>query len=144
MIAQVSPLRPAPPPTPELVGGGALTLCRVSKTYEVNRRPVPVLADLDLQVAPGEFVSLVGASGCGKSTILRLVVGLDREHGGSIQLDGRPITGPGLERSIVFQEHRLLPWLTVADNVALGLTDRAPAAPPRLEGAHLSRAPERG
>jgi sulfonate transport system ATP-binding protein len=112
---------PRPDRIPLPTGPGALALRKVSKTYEVDGRPLRVLQDLDLEVAPGEFVTLVGASGCGKSTILRLVVGLDVEHEGDILLDGRPITGPGLERGIVFQEHRLLPWLTVEQNVGIGL-----------------------
>ena len=117
--------------------GGALELRRVSKTYDVDGASLRVLDDVDLAVAPGQFVTLVGASGCGKSTILRLVVGLDVEHQGQILLDGRPITGPGLERSIVFQDHRLLPWLTVQQNVAIGLHggDRAGAARPRAGSA---------
>ncbi|MET1114640.1 MAG: ABC transporter ATP-binding protein [Comamonas sp.] len=80
-----------------------------------------VLQDIDLQLPPGEFVSIVGASGCGKSTLLRLVLGLDTEYDGAITLGGASITGPGLERGIVFQDHRLFPWLTVEQNIAVGL-----------------------
>lgn len=100
---------------------GALDLRKVSKTYQVDGQPLKVLQSINLIVEPGEFVTLVGSSGCGKSTILRLIVGLDVDYEGDILLDGAPITGPGLERSIVFQEHRLLPWLTVEQNIALGL-----------------------
>ncbi len=100
---------------------GALSLQGVSKNYEVDGQTLSVLENVNLAIEPGEFVTLVGPSGCGKSTILRLVVGLDDEYEGRILLDGAPIEGPGLERSIVFQEHRLLPWLTVEQNVALGL-----------------------
>ncbi len=100
---------------------GALNLRNVSKTYQVDGKPLKVLQNINLVVEPGEFVTLVGSSGCGKSTILRLIVGLDTECQGEILLDGAPITEPGLERSIVFQEHRLLPWLTVSQNIALGL-----------------------
>lgn len=100
---------------------GTLDLRGVSKTYQVDRQPLQVLQEINLVVKPAEFVTLVGASGCGKSTILRLVVGLDVDYQGDILLDGRTITAPGLERSIVFQEHRLLPWLNVEQNIALGL-----------------------
>jgi len=80
-----------------------------------------VLQDIDLQLPPGEFVSIVGASGCGKSTLLRLVLGLDTEYDGAITLGGEDITGPGLDRGIVFQDHRLFPWLTVEQNIGVGL-----------------------
>lgn len=118
---------------------GTLDLRRVSKTYQVDKQPLQVLQDINLVVAPGEFVTLVGASGCGKSTILRLVVGLDVNYEGDILLDGQTITGPALERSIVFQEHRLLPWLTVEQNIALGLdTDpRSSAEKKRTVNEHI-------
>jgi nitrate ABC transporter ATP-binding subunit len=123
----------SPARAPEPPRSGTLDLRKVSKTYQVNHQPLLVLQDINLVVKPGEFVTLVGASGCGKSTILRLVVGLDVDYEGDILLDGQPITEPGLERSIVFQEHRLLPWLTVEQNVALGLdTDRRSAAEKKL------------
>jgi sulfonate transport system ATP-binding protein len=117
---------------------GALDLRRVSKTYQVDRQALRVLQEIDLVVAPGEFVTLVGASGCGKSTILRLVVGLDVDHEGDILLDGQPITGPGLERSIVFQEHRLLPWLTVEQNVAIGLHAQSASERARIVQEHIA------
>jgi sulfonate transport system ATP-binding protein len=87
-----------------------------------------VLQNIDLVVPEGRFVSIVGASGCGKSTLLRLVLGLDDQYEGRILLDGRPIHGTGPERGIVFQDHRLFPWLTVEQNIALGLrnADLAP------------------
>lgn len=121
-VAEISPFPTVSPlPPTSQARSGALALRHVSKSYQVNRQPLPVLQDISLTVEPGQFVTLVGASGCGKSTILRLVVGLDTAYAGEILLDGRPITGPGLERSIVFQEHRLLPWLTIEQNIALGL-----------------------
>ncbi len=98
-----------------------LTIRDVSKSYVVDTKPISVLRNIGLQINPGEFVSIVGASGCGKSTLLRLIVGLDVDYDGDILLDGRRIEGPGPERGIVFQEHRLFPWLTVEDNVRLGL-----------------------
>jgi sulfonate transport system ATP-binding protein len=122
------------------VDRGSLQLRNVDKSYEVDGRVLEVLTGIDLVVEPGEFVSLVGASGCGKSTILRLIVGLDIEHGGDILLDGRPVTGPGLNRGIVFQEHRLLPWLTIEQNVGLSLaaTNRPAAECARLVRDHIN------
>jgi sulfonate transport system ATP-binding protein len=99
----------------------ALAIRAVSKSYRVDGRALQVLNRVALDIAPREFASVVGASGCGKSTLLRLIVGLDTDYEGAILLDGRRIDGPGPERGIVFQDHRLFPWLTVAGNIALGL-----------------------
>lgn len=79
-----------------------------------------VLNDIDLTVAPGEFVSLVGPSGCGKSTILRLLAGLEQPVEGSVTVDSKQVTGPSPLRALAFQDSTLLPWRTVRDNVALG------------------------
>jgi ABC-type nitrate/sulfonate/bicarbonate transport system ATPase subunit len=99
----------------------ALDVRGVSKRFHVSGRDVPVLADIGMSVRPGEFVTIVGPSGCGKSTLLRLILGLDTDYSGEIRINGVPVTGPGLDRGIVFQDHRLLPWLTVRDNVAAAL-----------------------
>ncbi len=98
-----------------------IEIARVAKDFTVNGRPLRALDGIDLTVAPGEFVTIVGASGCGKSTLLRIVAGLDPAHDGAVRHDGRPVTGPSLQRGIVFQEPRLFPWLTVAENIGLGL-----------------------
>lgn len=91
------------------------------KQFAVSGQAVPVLENVELTIEEGEFIAIVGSSGCGKSTLLRLLVGLDQEFEGQIQVQGKPVTGVGLDRGIVFQEHRLFPWLTVRQNVALGL-----------------------
>ncbi|MFW7267858.1 ABC transporter ATP-binding protein [Gluconacetobacter sp. Hr-1-5] len=98
-----------------------LVLDHIDRRFALDGTTLHVLADIDLAIPQGAFVSLLGPSGCGKSTLLRILSGLDRPDGGQILLDGRPITEPGLDRGIVFQEARLLPWLTVERNVALGL-----------------------
>lgn len=98
-----------------------LAIRHVTKTYVVDDMPLPVLQDVSLSVLPGEFVSIVGASGCGKSTLLRLIVGLDDVYRGEILLGGTQVSGPGADRGIVFQDHRLFPWLTLTENVALAL-----------------------
>ncbi len=87
-----------------------------SKRY----RNAPVLKDVSLQIRAGEIVSLVGPSGCGKSTLLRLIAGLDREYEGDIYFDGLRLHDPVRDIGMVFQEPRLLPWLTVAENVSFG------------------------
>ncbi|MFG1480422.1 ABC transporter ATP-binding protein [Xanthobacter sp. V4C-4] len=115
-----APFAPPAAPVP-LAGRPALDIRNVSKAFAVGRGAIEVLSGISLAVEAGSFVSIVGASGCGKSTLLRLILGLDLDYSGEIRLDGRPVTGPGPERSIVFQEHRLLPWLTVEANVGAAL-----------------------
>jgi sulfonate transport system ATP-binding protein len=98
-----------------------LALDNVGKTYPNDVR---ALDGVSMLVAPGEIVVVVGGSGCGKSTLLRVVCGLDQPSQGRIQLDGARIAGPHERIGIVFQEPRLLPWLSVADNVGFGLDGR--------------------
>src|SRR4051794_21106712 len=100
---------------------GQLRIDSVSKSFSVSGKPLRVLDDLNLAVEPGGFLTIVGASGCGKSTLLRLVAGLDTDFDGNVTLDGERVTAPSLDRGLVFQEPRLFPWLTVAQNIALGL-----------------------
>ncbi|HGW1000665.1 TPA: ABC transporter ATP-binding protein [Raoultella planticola] len=84
---------------------------------------VTALQNFSLDIAAGELVVLVGSSGCGKSTLLRMLIGLEPVTQGEIRINGEPVRGVGKERGIVFQEPRLFPWLTVIDNVMLGLAD---------------------
>ena len=86
--------------------------------------PVRALLPVDLSVVENDFITLLGPSGCGKSTLLRIVAGLDRPSTGRVSLDGRPVTGPGPERGMVFQSYTLFPWLTVTENIAYGLVER--------------------
>lgn len=98
-----------------------LTLQHVHKQFEQKQQVLPVLEDINLDIKRGEFVSIVGSSGCGKSTLLRLIAGLDQDFQGHLLLNGEAIRGPSLKRGIVFQEHRLLPWLNVRENIRLAL-----------------------
>jgi sulfonate transport system ATP-binding protein len=107
------------PPTNK---AGMLDIAIARTTFLGSRGPVTVLHDISLRIDPGEFVCIVGASGCGKTTLLRILAGLETDYEGTVHLDGERITGPDLTRGIVFQEHRLLPWLTVHENVAFGLS----------------------
>ena len=100
-----------------------------------NREPITALSDFSLEVGKGEFVSIVGPSGCGKSSFLNILLGLIKPDGGEIQLNGAPITGPGQERAMVFQEFGLLPWRTVTANVELGLELKGIAPAQRAERA---------
>jgi len=114
---------------------GAIRLDGVGKSYAIEGRPLSVLEGISLDIAAREFIAVVGASGCGKSTLLRLIAGLERADGGDIRIDGARVTGPGLDRSIVFQDPRLLPWLTVEDNVANALVARRVPARERRQAA---------
>ncbi|MBC7961611.1 MAG: ABC transporter ATP-binding protein [Steroidobacteraceae bacterium] len=93
----------------------------LNKSYQVNSADVVALQGIDLAIREGEFVSIVGSSGCGKSTLLRIIAGLENGYSGEVRIGGSRIAGPGLDRGMVFQEHRLIPWLTVEQNVAFGL-----------------------
>ena len=103
----------------------AIAFSNVGKSFDVSGRRYEAIRGFSLDIADGAFVAIVGASGCGKSTLLRLLVGLDTEFDGEIRVDGVPVDGIGAERGIVFQEHRLFPWLSVERNVALGLAAQA-------------------
>ena len=86
-----------------------------------NRAPVRALQNFNIDVREGEFLSIVGPSGCGKSTFLSVLLGLVKPDSGQVTMHGRPVTGPGTDRAMVFQEFGLLPWRTVQNNVELGL-----------------------
>jgi nitrate ABC transporter ATP-binding subunit len=100
---------------------GELELIGVGKTFVTPRGPAVIVEDVCLTVAPGEFVSLVGHSGCGKSTVLSMIAGLATVTRGEIRLGGRRLDGPGPDRGMVFQTPCLFPWLDVLDNVRLGV-----------------------
>ncbi|MFO7833862.1 nitrate ABC transporter ATP-binding protein [Halorubrum sp. 48-1-W] len=94
-----------------------ITIQNVSRSYESTQ----ALDDVSFSVSEGEFCCVVGPSGCGKTTLLRAIAGLDGPDGGSILVGGDPVTGPGLDRGMVFQEYALFPWRTVRGNIRFGL-----------------------
>src|ERR1041385_7927266 len=100
-----------------------------------DREPIIALRGFNLEVGKGEFVSIVGPSGCGKSTFLNVVLGLIKQDSGTLELHGKPITGPGQERAMVFQEFGLLPWRTIIGNVELGLELKGVPARERVKRA---------
>nr|WP_307845386.1 ABC transporter ATP-binding protein [Planomonospora sp. ID67723] len=121
-------------PVPEAAGSGRraagppkIAIRDVGKVFRVRGadRPFTAVEGIDLDVREGEFLTLVGPSGCGKSTLLDLVAGLTAPTTGRILIDGREITGPGLDRGIVFQQYALFPWRTALDNIAFGLEAKA-------------------
>src|ERR1700760_182396 len=113
-----------------------LLLDKVGKTYPNG---VHALERFSAEISPGEIVAIIGGSGCGKSTLLRAIAGLDRASAGAVTLDGLTITAPHAKIGIIFQEPRLLPWLTVADNIGFGLSDLPASARREKVAAALAR-----
>lgn len=107
---------------------GYLEISQLTKAYATPAGPAVIVKDFDLAVQKGEFVSLIGHSGCGKSTVLSIAAGLSEVTLGGVILDGREIQGPGPDRGVVFQSPCLLPWLTALDNVLLGVDHVFPRA----------------
>ena len=97
----------------------SLVLKNVSKTFDDTNQAT--LKNVDLEIKQGEFLCVVGRSGCGKSTLLNLIAGLEKPTFGKISLNGKPVTGPGADRTVMFQEHALFPWLNVIQNVKFGM-----------------------
>ena len=102
---------------------GFLKVEQLAKAYQADK---PVFADVSFTIDQGEFVCIIGHSGCGKTTILNVLAGLDTATSGHCFMDGREIAGPSLERGVVFQSHALMPWLTVRQNIAFAVTSRWP------------------
>lgn len=113
MSAVVEELRNAPPEK--------LVVENVSKWFMIRRTRVHALDNVSLTVKEGEFVCLLGPSGCGKTTLLNIIAGLETPDSGQVLADGKPVTGPGRERMVMFQESALFPWLDVLDNVLFSL-----------------------
>ena len=105
----------------EVIAPSKLAIDSVSKSFQSASGTVLALDHVSLQVDEGEFVCLVGASGCGKTTLLNIIAGLEKPDSGNVLADGKPITSPGRDRLVMFQEPALFPWLDVFGNVLFGL-----------------------
>ncbi len=97
----------------------------VSLEFPGPAGPVKVVDDVSYDIRQGEFVSVIGPSGCGKTTMMNMIAGFVTPSAGTVSLDGQPVTGPGPDRGVIFQEYGVFPWLTVRDNIAFGLKLRA-------------------
>jgi sulfonate transport system ATP-binding protein len=98
-----------------------LTINNLNKNFNVDGKSVNILNDINLSINEGEFVAIVGHSGCGKSTLLKIIAGLLDYDDGNVTFDDKKITKPDIDRGMVFQEHRLFPWLTIKENLAISL-----------------------
>lgn len=117
--AQVTGEKPVGIHTAEKVN--KIELKNVSFDYVEKKSRFSALKNISLEIKEGEFICLLGSSGCGKSTLLSLLNGLNRPSGGQVLVNGREVTGPGVDRAVVFQQYSLFPWLTVKGNVLFGI-----------------------
>jgi nitrate/nitrite transport system ATP-binding protein len=116
-----------------------LELHCVSKSFQSSGRVNPVLSNVSLEIARGEFVAIVGFSGAGKTTLMSLIAGLLRPDFGNVRMDGKEITGPSPNRGVVFQNYSLLPWLSVYENVRLAVDQVFPQWPKPRKDEHTQR-----
>ncbi|PKQ12663.1 MAG: sulfonate ABC transporter ATP-binding protein [Alphaproteobacteria bacterium HGW-Alphaproteobacteria-1] len=114
---------------------GEVTIRGLSKSFLLDGETLTVLKGINLDIRGGESLAIVGASGSGKTTLLRVLAGLEEPDTGDVLIDGAPVHGLGRERAVIFQEPRLLPWLTVLDNVAFGLEVQGVSKPDAAERA---------
>ena len=113
-------------PVNHLVGPIAATIDIESKSFIVDSKPRRVFPKLRFDVYEREFLAILGPSGCGKTTLLRMIAGLDTNYQGSIVVGGKPVRGPGRDRGLMFQESRLLPWLSIEKNVGFAIGKNVP------------------
>lgn len=106
--------------------GEGISIRHVKKEFQIDKESLVVLKDINLEIEPGDIVSIIGGSGCGKSTLLRLIAGLDVPNEGQILIDGKQVEKPSVDVGVLFQESRLLPWDNTEKNIAFGLPDDTP------------------
>src|SRR5689334_12620524 len=116
-----------------------LELKNLSKHYVTDTGTTEVLHDVNLSVAEGEFVAIVGFSGSGKTTLISTIAGLIQPDGGSVTLNGKPVMGAGHDRGVVFQSYSLMPWLTVYGNIALAVDAAFPQLSAQERDAHTRK-----
>lgn len=109
----------------------------LNKEFVVDKAPIRVLNDINLEIRKGEFVTIVGHSGCGKSTLLKIMCGLVDYEDGTVERNGHKVEGPGPNCGMVFQDHRLLPWLKIKDNVGFGLKNLSKEEKEKTVNSHL-------
>ena len=126
----------APQRKASAVTQGFLQIDRLSKAFTPAK---PVFADVSFTLDKGEFVCIIGHSGCGKTTILNVLAGLDTATSGTVIMDGREVAGPSLDRGVVFQSHALMPWLTVRQNIAFAVKSRWPDWKKSQVDAHVEK-----
>ena len=117
--------------------GKTLSIQNVNKSFTVDGQKVDVLKDINLEVQEGEFIAIVGHSGCGKSTLLKIIAGLEKNDTGLVTVDGKEVNGPGMDRGMIFQEHRLFPWMSIEKNVQLGLKGLSKEEKTKLSNQYL-------
>ena len=117
--------------------GKTLSIQNVNKSFTVDGQKVDVLKDINLEVQEGEFIAIVGHSGCGQSTLLKIIAGLEKNDTGLVTVDGKEVNGPGMDRGMIFQEHRLFPWMSIEKNVQLGLKGLSKEEKTKLSNQYL-------
>ena len=117
--------------------GKTLSIQNVNKSFTVDGQKVDVIKDINLEVQEGEFIAIVGHSGCGKSTLLKIIAGLEKNDTGLVTVDGKEVNGPGMDRGMIFQEHRLFPWMSIEKNVQLGLKGLSKEEKTKLSDQYL-------
>ena len=114
---------------------GVVAVRNLSKSYSLDGQKFTVLRNLNIDINAGQVLAIVGPSGCGKTTLLRLLAGLENPDVGEVTIDSEPLHGPGEASAVIFQEPRLLPWLSVLDNVSFGLEAKGVSKPLAREAA---------